>query len=146
VNDRRQLALILALSTIGFVFIMAIAINSSDDDVGVLDGDWTVQTLISEGEETLVVDGTTLTATFDAAALTGSAGCNNFTGSYESDGASLTVGPLASTQMFCADPVGAMDQEFAYLTILTEAESYSITADSLTIHAVDGRQVTLTRN
>jgi heat shock protein HslJ len=145
VNDRRQLALILALSTIGFVFIMAIAISSSDED-GELEGDWTVHALISEGEESLVVDGTTLTATFNAGALTGSAGCNNFTGDYQADGASLTIGPLASTRMFCADPAGAMDQEVAYLAALTETTSHSITADILTIQAVDGRQITLIRN
>jgi heat shock protein HslJ len=145
VNNRRILALALAVSTIGFVIIMAIAINSSDDD-GVLDGEWTVQAVIIDGEETQVIAGTTVTATFDAGALNGSAGCNNFNGSYETDGTSLTIGPLASTAMFCGDPNGTMDQETAYLALLTEAESFSINGDELEIGAGDGRRVTLTRN
>jgi heat shock protein HslJ len=34
---------------------------------------------------------------------TGFAGCNNFFGSYELDGASLTFGPIGATRMACPD-------------------------------------------
>jgi heat shock protein HslJ len=34
---------------------------------------------------------------------TGFAGCNNFFGSYELDGASLTFGPMGATRMACPD-------------------------------------------
>jgi heat shock protein HslJ len=144
-KNRRLLGLLSAVGTIGFVIIVAIIINSSDDD-GVLDGEWTVQAVILDGEETPVIAGTSVTATFDAGALSGSAGCNNFNGSYETDGTSLTIGPLASTSMFCADPTGTMDQETAYLALLTEAQSFSVSGDDLEIGAGDGRRVTLTRN
>jgi heat shock protein HslJ len=144
-KNRRVLGHLLALGTIGFVIIVAIIINSSDDD-GVLDGEWTVQAVILDGEETPVIAGTSVTATFDAGALSGSAGCNNFNGSYKTDGTSLTIGPLASTSMFCADPTGTMDQETAYLALLTEAQSFSVSGDDLEIGAGDGRRVTLTRN
>ena len=35
--------------------------------------------------------------------VTGFAGCNNFFGSYELDGASLTFGPMGATRMACPD-------------------------------------------
>jgi heat shock protein HslJ len=34
---------------------------------------------------------------------TGFAGCNNFFGSYELDGSSLTFGPMGATRMACPD-------------------------------------------
>jgi heat shock protein HslJ len=60
--------------------------------------------------------GTTLTATFTADSVSGSGGCNTFTGSYKLDGTNVTIGPLASTQMACEQAV--MDQEAAFLAAL----------------------------
>jgi len=145
VNNRGIVALTLAVSTIGFVILMAIAINSSNSD-GVLEGEWTVEAITVDGAETQVAEGTSVTAIFDAGMLSGSAGCNNFTGSYETDGASLTIGPLGSTAMFCADPAEAMDQEAAFLMLLNEAESFIVNGDDLEIRTSDGRQVLLTRD
>jgi len=142
VNNRGIVALTLAVSTIGFVILMAIAINSPDSD-GVLEGEWTVQAVVVDGAETPVAEGTTVTAIFDAGMLSGSAGCNNFTGGYETDGASLTIGPLGSTAMFCADPAEAMDQEATFLALLTEAESFAVDGDHLEIRTSDGSQVLL---
>ena len=63
----------------------------------------------------------------------------------QADGESLSVGPLASTQMFCEEPAGAMDQEIAYLTVLGEAETFSVDGDALVIQAGDGQRVVFTR-
>jgi heat shock protein HslJ len=59
--------------------------------------------------------------------VSGSAGCNTFSGTYTTDGASLTFGPLASTKMACAEP--AMTVEGAYLTALAGVTGYTIGAD-----------------
>ena len=60
--------------------------------------------------------GTTLSATFTADAVSGSSGCNTFSGGYTLDGINVTIGPLASTMMGCEQPL--MDEEAAFLTAL----------------------------
>ena len=66
--------------------------------------------------------GTEITAVFaEDGTLSGSAGCNNYTSSYESDDVQIKIGPAASTRMFCAEPEGSMDQESQYLAALLKA-------------------------
>ena len=40
--------------------------------------------------------------------LSGSGGCNNFFGTYDLNGTTLTIGPLASTKKMCASGILAM--------------------------------------
>jgi heat shock protein HslJ len=64
----------------------------------------------------------------------GSGGCNRFTGSYELEGDSLKFGPIASTRMFCEE---VMDQEQAYLQVLTETTGYKVSGNSLELYKGD---------
>ena len=79
---------------------------------------------------TSVVGEVTLTATFDADTVSGDAGCNTFSGPYQVDGESITIGPLVSTRRACADEE-LQQQEDAYLAALQLAESYAVTGDRL---------------
>jgi heat shock protein HslJ len=71
-----------------------------------------------------VLPDTEISATFADSQVSGSAGCNNYNASVsdespdggENNSQTLTVGPVISTQMACAEPV--MDQELEYLTAL----------------------------
>lgn len=63
--------------------------------------------------------------------LSGSAGCNQYTGKYTTSGSSITISNLANTAMACDQPV--MDQETAYLKALGDAKSYSVNGNSLTL-------------
>jgi heat shock protein HslJ len=86
--------------------------------------------------------GTTITASFlTEGRLSGSAGCNQYTTSYELDGELLSIGPAASTRMFCSEPEGVMEQEANYLQTLEKAASYQITGDQLTLLDADGLQL-----
>lgn len=83
-------------------------------------GDWRTST-----------DGVRQTVTFDAKGkVYGDSGCNRFTGSYKVKGDRLTIGPLASTMMFCE---GKMDAEQSFLTRLQAAVSYQATKRTLKI-------------
>jgi heat shock protein HslJ len=75
-----------------------------------------------------ILEGTEITATFNTAKgeISGSAGCNGYSGSYEVNGSKLAIGPLAHTEMFCATPEGVMEQEQQYLTVLATAQSYEV--------------------
>ena len=86
-----------------------------------------------------VIGGTQLTANFGTdGSLSGTAGCNNFSGGYTLEGASnIQIGPLASTMMACSDPAGVMEQEMQYLAALQSAATYRMEGDSLEMRTAD---------
>lgn len=68
----------------------------------------------------------------------GTAGCNRFTGTYASDGAALSFGPLAATRMACAKPEKIMEQEQQFLTALGTVATARFEGDRLELRAGDG--------
>jgi len=66
------------------------------------------------------LDGATLTAVFDGESVSGNAGCNSYTGSYELNGRTIRFDALASTMMMCEDE-DLMTQETDYLQALQNA-------------------------
>jgi heat shock protein HslJ len=74
--------------------------------------------------------------------LNGSAGCNQYSGSYTSGRTTLTINtPLATTLMYCGD-AGVMDLETTYLTVLPMMKIYGISGNQLTLSDGAG-QVTM---
>ena len=67
-------------------------------------GSWDV-TGYNNGKQAVVspVAGSKLSAIFTADQVSGSAGCNTYSGGYTIDGTTIKIGPLASTQKACAD-------------------------------------------
>lgn len=98
---------------------------------------WTLTDLM--GQPPLPV--TTITAEFGAdGRVSGSSGCNNYSGPYEVDGNKLSFGqPMASTLMACEPAV--MQQEAAYMTVLESVAGYEIKDDSLTMYDADKTSV-----
>lgn len=82
-------------------------------------------------ELTFGVDGT----------VSGFAGCNRFTGSYETDGKTLSVGPLAVTRMLC--PPAQMDLEALVVAGLSGAARVERDGPRLSLFDEDG-ELTLT--
>ena len=101
-------------------------------------GEWNV-TGYNNGKQAVVspVAGTTLTATFTESEVSGSSGCNTFTGSYTLDGDKLTVGPLASTMKACVDDA-VMDQEAQFLTALQTPTTVELNGATVTLRANSG--------
>ena len=88
---------------------------------------------------TSVLAGSTITANFGQdGTLSGNGGCNQYSGSYAATGAQITIGPLASTRMFCNDPAGVSDQEAQYLAALGTAATYQIEGTVLELRTQDG--------
>ncbi len=77
--------------------------------------------------------GVEASAEFVDGQIVGSAGCNQYFGSYETDGSEMTTGPMGSTMMFCADPEGVMDLEQAFLAALGAAETFEVEDGELRI-------------
>ncbi len=83
-----------------------------------------------EGELTPVLEGTTLTLTYDGERISGSAGCNNYFGPASIDD-TVQIGPLATTMMFCSEPEGVMEQEQRFLDALQGADSMDVVGEHL---------------
>jgi heat shock protein HslJ len=83
---------------------------------------------------------TVLTVMFgESGQISGSGGCNNYSGSYESDGAgAIEIGPLVSTMMACAGPEGIMDQEMQFLAALQAGTVYTVEGSTLELRDADG--------
>ena len=87
---------------------------------------WTVSTI--GGQAT--VPGAQPTIAFGSdGTISGSTGCNQYSGTYTVDGDKLTVSQLAMTRMACADPA-VNAQEAAVTAALTGATSWAIGSDS----------------
>ncbi|MGH7629040.1 MAG: YbaY family lipoprotein [Gemmatimonadales bacterium] len=69
----------------------------------------------------------------DRGKIAGRGSCNRFFGTVEITGESLTLRPVGSTRMACAEPV--MAQEGKYLKALAAAERYSLDGDVLLIYS-----------
>ena len=121
---------VIALAVVGLLFLIGVAIGSGD---GVEGETWVAQEMMIDGTPVQPISGTVLTATFEDGSLNGVAGCNNYFTGYQTDGNSIEIGPIASTQVFCAEPEGTMDQEFAYLGLLQTANEYERDGDRLTL-------------
>ncbi|HYR06659.1 MAG TPA: META domain-containing protein, partial [Longimicrobium sp.] len=83
--------------------------------------------LVELNGERVVPGGTALTLQFAAnePSVSGYGGCNQFSGPYAQNGASLQLGPLASTRRACEDPA-LNTQETAYFQALESTTRYSI--------------------
>jgi ABC-type amino acid transport substrate-binding protein/heat shock protein HslJ len=85
----------------------------------------------AQGQMVRVLQGTRLTTAFSQDQVSGSGGCNTYSGPYRVDEDSLRIGPLTTSQMLCSDPEGIMEQERAFLADLQSAASYTLEAGQL---------------
>jgi heat shock protein HslJ len=81
--------------------------------------------------------GTAVTLQFAGARVSGSDGCNRFSGGYTPGKTGLQVGQLASTQMAC--PPDVMEQARAVTSALAESRSYRVAGDTLELLGEDGK-------
>ena len=86
-----------------------------------------------------VMEETPLTMTFGAdGRVSGSAGCNTYTGAYTSHGDGLKFGAPAATRKMCAHPGRVMEQEQQFLKALEMVASSRFEADRLDLLTADG--------
>lgn len=115
----------------GILILAACAPSASQSGGGDLTGQvWALSTLMDKG----LVPDSGISAQFTSdGKVSGSAGCNQYAGTYTVSGNTITISsPLASTMMACEPAV--MEQESAYLKALGEAKTYSVIGDQLTFN------------
>lgn len=114
------------------VALMALAVllvgcSSTSTDNPLLETQWVLVAM--EGNPPLT--GTAPSAEFSADQISGSAGCNHYFGTVAVKGSDITISDIESTEMYCMDPQGVMDQEQAFLAALASAVSYQLTESQL---------------
>ena len=102
---------------------------------------WELAEYAAEGATTLtaVPADVRATADFSDDQISGSGGCNSFSGTYTTDGDTIEIGPLATTEMACVPAVTAV--ESGYLARLGAATTFAITDGTLTLSDESGQVV-----
>lgn len=82
---------------------------------------------------------TAITATFsDDGELSGSASCNRYRARFVQTNHTLNIEAAATTRRLCATPDGVMQQEQAFLAVLSEVETYVIEGNQLLLQNAAG--------
>ena len=115
----------------------ALLVYGAVDGGSVILGSWVATGYYTGSAIQSVAGDTELTATFEGTRLSGDGGCNGFSGSFETTGDSISIGPLASTMRACADPE-LQTQEQQYLAALELASTFRVTGDRLELVREDG--------
>lgn len=101
-------------------------------EAGTPGGSWQATGVLRGDAFEILIPDTEITATFtDDGELTGSAGCNSYTATFEADRGGIEIATPAATQKACASPEGIMEQEQAYLDAIPTAARYRVDGRSL---------------
>ena len=130
----------LPVVVVGTVSALVITAATAPAGVGVTEASaltgkvWVLATLAGKAP----LKGTELTAEFGAKLrVSGSAGCNRYTGGYKASGTTIRISTLATTKKACA---GAIErQETTFLKALTGARSFAIGGGTLTLKSAGGQ-------
>lgn len=115
---------------------LVFAVGSPDSLIGVT---WVTVNLATEDAITGPVAGSEPTMEFgEDGSVTGTDGCNTYSGDYTLDGTSISVGPLATTKMACPDEE-TQQQSSDFATAMGSAATYRVTNAQLELKAEDGR-------
>lgn len=91
-----------------------------------------------------MLEGIEVTLTIDdTGRLTGSAGCNDYTGDVTIDGSTIAVRNVVQTLKECIDPPGIMEQERAFLEVLGDVTTWELSATMLRLDTADDRALVL---
>jgi heat shock protein HslJ len=108
-----------------------------------------VSYLNNQGLIVPVLSGAQTTAVLGAdSSMTGSAGCNTYSTTYQVNGSEVTIAPPTVGRMVCSEPPGIMEQENAFLTALPKATGFQVSGDRLeltmkTTNPADGSEVSV---
>ncbi len=100
---------------------------------------WVLERLGAANEPQPLLAGTVITLRFEeeGGRITGSAGCNNYFAQVSFSGEAVSITTPGATKKLCPDVEGIMEQEYAYLQLLEQVESFSQQDRSLTLNAGD---------
>jgi heat shock protein HslJ len=115
---------------------------------GLTSGRWLLQSYSTQaGGLQTPLAGTQVTARFEANGnLSGSGGCNTYSGGFTAYDQTLKIGQLTATQALCGAPQGIMEQESTFLALMRQANSFFISAGQLTVYDGAGNRILVFNN
>ena len=139
-RDKNSIFAMTALFAIIVACIVTAGCMGGTSTPGVTGGSWSLDSYQDEnGTLVPVLPGTTITARFDDdGKVTGSAGCNLYSGGYHQDKTALSVSTLAQTLKFCMEPEGIMEQEARFMELIGSAAGWKINDGRLIITDATG--------
>jgi heat shock protein HslJ len=111
--------------------VVAVAVTACGDDAEPASLEGTSWILVAGVDVPADIAVSEPTVAFTSDTITGSGGCNRYSGGYETDGDSIEIGMIASTQMACPAPAGTI--EAAFFDALQQTTSWSIEDDQLVL-------------
>ena len=118
-----------AILTGALAFAMAVPVSADDDEEdGPLAASWAAIEVNGHPVEGL-------TFAYTTQKVSGSGGCNHFSGPIVIEDDAIQIGPLAATKMPCEGKSGI---EAEYFTALEAARSFTVHGDMLSLKADDG--------
>ncbi|MGD2026731.1 MAG: META domain-containing protein [Anaerolineales bacterium] len=117
------------------VILSACGLDSATDQPNIPENSWRLVTI----NQADLLAGTRITLIFEGNQISGSAGCNHYSASYEVSGDSIAFSPIVQTEMACMEPAGVMEQERSYLGILGAAHSFDLEDGLMTIVSKNGQ-------
>lgn len=121
------------LAVLAVALLAACSVISSPRKAADLDGtDWVLATLPGKR----LVGGSVVTLSFADGRVSGTDGCNRYSGAYTASDVQLQFdASMATTMMACAEPL--MEQAGAYIAALGQVRSYRIAAGQLILLSAD---------
>ena len=95
----------------------------------------------SQGNLTEILPDTIATADFQADQVSGNVTCNSYSGTYQTTGKEIKIGPLATTMRECIGVDGIMEQEAAFLTAMEAATQFRLQGDTLEMFDAQGATI-----
>jgi len=128
-------------------FAGATTTTNADIAIGAVpdpDGEWVLESGTIDGETFPLVPDWRITMVLANGTIGGTAACNGYGGTFTFDGATMTVGDLAATEIGCEQPV--MESEQAFFQAIQEPMTLELAGDRLTAtrDGVDLRFVAVT--
>lgn len=103
---------------------------------------WNLESYVNSGGKMVnVLANTAITAQFQNGIVSGSSGCNTYSGSYQINNKAITISNVTQTLMECTTPAGIMDQENDYHAALMSVTSYEIIGSKLEMANATGTVV-----
>ncbi len=115
---------------------IVIACSPTEDPADLTDRTWKLIEFGEAGAMNQAVGDAT--AMFELGTVSGSTGCNSYSGEYSIDGDSMSIGPVAATERACMDPPGIMEQESVFLRILSAVTKFEVSGNELRLESASG--------
>lgn len=140
-KNSQHLLPLLGGTLILITFILAAGCAGQGSESRVNGTGWFLTGYVQNGTTIPALAGIDVTLAFgNDGRIAGLAGCNRYFATYQDKGTTITIGQVGSTMMYCGQP-GVMEQESAYLTLLSQVTTFTQEGGRLSLYNAKGTKI-----